>query len=92
MRALKFEWREGPHGVDSLKIVGERGIFTFRPNPSSVFDTQEHPFNRAAALEVVKAMADELLKRLAQGHHLESTRPPQATAHQFRSDLTRSAG
>ena len=34
MRPLKFEWREGPHGVESLTIIGEKGKFTFAPDLS----------------------------------------------------------
>jgi hypothetical protein len=70
MRPLKFEWREGPHGVDSLKIIGEKGIFIFVANPPSGPDTTEHPFDRAAALKIVKSLSEEILERLATGHDL----------------------
>jgi hypothetical protein len=73
LHPLKFEWAEGPHGVDRLKIIGAEGIFTFAPNPASGFDTTENPFDRAAALEAVKSLADGVLKRLAEGHHTHGT-------------------
>ena len=73
MRALKLEWREGPHGVDSLRIIGENGSFTFVPDSSSGFDTKARPFDRTATLDAVKLLAEEILQRLAEGHHTDLT-------------------
>ena len=73
VRELKFEWREGSRGVDSLKIVGENGAFTFEPDISRGFNTVEHPFDREAALNVVKSLSEAILERLTKGHHTHGT-------------------
>ena len=75
MHPLKFEWREGPHGVDSLKVVGEHGILTFTSNPPSAMDCAAHPFDRTAALHMVRSLVEELLARLGTGHDIARGAP-----------------
>lgn len=69
MRALKFEWREGPHGVESLKIVGERGTFTFEHDASSGFGVGKHLRSRTVTLDAVRSLAEEIVMRHEEGHH-----------------------